>query len=349
MACPPSSTAGRRRLLRLACLLVLAASGGTRGDDAFVLPAGAWRVYAVPAWSSVSSTWDGEGVRHEIPEGAGRIKAFNLGLALEYGINCWITAGFQWTPGPNLSSSFDFPPSDPAGRDRARLDDSFDALLGVKFAIVASPGPSSFRSEGLVRSDRFRLALGTGVRFPLSSVDWEREARRYAAGDTYLPQAVDKHLVAPILGLYADWVVARSKRSELFVGFYSQYVPYLSTANWAETSLARYLDPALAGVRVDYRYDAYVEVEPRYDHWAVPGKVRVGLHVPVRDRIFPAPLLNGVDQHNSGYRVIVTPTLDLMLPLPGVVMELKAGWQRTVAGKNAASADAVVLVLRALI
>ena len=339
---------GRGRVF-LACLLVIASSAPARGDDALVLPAGVWRVYAVPAWSVVRSTWDGEGVRHDIPEGAGRIEAFNLGFAVEFGVNRWITAGIQWTPGPNLSSSLDFPSSDPAHRDRARLDDSFDALVGLKLGIVASPGPSSFRSEGLVRSDRFRLALGLGARFPLSSVDWEREARRYAAGDTYLAQTVDKHLAAPVLGLYADWIVARSRGSELFVGFYGQYVPYPSTASWAETSLARFLDPSLDGVRVDYRYDAYREVEPRLDHWAIPGKLRVGLYVPVRERILPAPVVGGVDQHNAGYRVIVTPTFDLMVPLPGHVMELKVGWQRTVAGKNAASADAVVLVLRVLL
>jgi hypothetical protein len=92
----------------------------------------------------------------------------------------------------------------------------------------------------------------------------------------------------------------------------------------------------------------YLEVEPRYDLWVVPGVLRAGLYLPVRDRVYPAPLLDGVDQHNAGYRVTVFPTLDLLTPSAGFPIELKVGYQRTVAGRNVLGTDSWVLVLRAM-
>jgi len=325
-------------------------SGGVaRAEDAMVLPAGIWRIYAVPVWSAVESAFDGTGERREIPPGAGRIRAFNLGLAVEYGVNDWIAVGVQWTPGANLSSSFDFPAGDPGHRDRASLDDSFDALAGVKIGIVGSSGDGPRWATGLRKSDWLRFAVGLGLKFPVTAVDWEREARSYASGGTWLAQTADRHLVAPVLGLYADLVLLRSRKRELFVDVYAQYIPYLATARYAETSLARYLDPALAGVRVDYRYDLFVEVEPRFDAWVWTGVLRAGIYLPVRHRFYPATRLDGVDQGNSGYRTTVFPTLDLMTPLLGFTLEMKVGWQRTVAGRNVAATDSLVVVLRAML
>ncbi len=317
-------------------------------DDALVLPTGVWRIYAVPVWSSVNASYDAEGNRHAIPEGSGRLDAFNLGWAVEFGVNSWLTAGVQWTPGANLSSSFDYPATDPARRDLANLDDSFDALAGVKIGIVGSTGRAPKRTTGLVLSDTLRVALGLAVKFPLTSIDWDREAGRYLEGRTYLAQAVDRHLVAPVVGLHLDWVLSRSPTKELFVDLYGQYVPYPSEARYADTSLARHLDPALSEVRIDYRHDLYLEAEPRYDVWVAPRVLRVGLYVPVRYRQFPATALDGVDQGNSGYRATVTPTLDFLSPVPGFPVELKIGWQKTIAGRNAAATDALIIVLRAM-
>ena len=342
------SLAGIRAWGCLALAVAGAPAWDAGADDALVLPPGLFRIYAVPAWTEVKATWDGEGVRHEIPEGSGRIRSFNLGMAVEYGVNRWLTAGIQLTPGANLSSSFDVPSSDPGHRDRANLDDTFDALAGFKIGLVGSTGKDPARTTGLFLSDSFRVALGLAVKFPVTTIDWGREARRYAEGSSYLVQAVDKHLVAPVFGLHVDWVVTRTRARELYVNLYGQYIPYLATASYAETSLGRYLDPSLAGVRIDHRYDLYLEVEPRFDLWVVPGILRAGFYLPVRDRIYPAPLLDGVDQHNAGYRVTVFPTLDLLTPSAGFPIELKIGYQHTAAGRNVLGTDSLVLVLRAM-
>lgn len=307
-----------------------------------------FRVYAVPAWSTVDGSYDAAGKRREIPTGSGRVRSFNLGWALEYGINWWLTTGIQWTPGPNLSSSLDFPPSDPAHRDRAHLDDSFDALAGVKIALFGSGGAGK-RATGVYQSDTLRLAIALALKFPLTTIDWDREARRYAEGSTYLAQAVDKHLVAPVVSLHLDYVLVKPPGGELFVNLYVQYIPYLSRARYGETSLASHLDPSLAGVEVDHRYDLLAEVEPRFERWVAPRVLRVGLYLQARYRFLPSTALDGVDQGNSGYRATVFPTLDLLTPVLGFPLELKVGYQWTVAGRNTASVETFLLVLRALL
>lgn len=320
-----------------------------RSDDALVVPAGRFRLYTVPTWSAVDATYDGSGERHTIPPGSGRLSSFNLGWALEYGVNSWLTAGVQWTPGPNLSSSFDFPASDPAHRDEANVDDSFDVLAGVKIGLVGTRGGGPRRPAGLYPSEKVRLAIAFGLKFPVTTIDWDQEAQSFAQGRPYLAQAIDKHLVAPIASIYFDQILSRTPRGELFLNLYVQYIPYPSEAKYADTSLARHLDPSLAGVRIDYRYDLLAEVEPRFESWVAPRVLRVGLYVPFRYRVLPGMALDGVDQGNSGYRLTVFPALDLLSPVAGFPLELKVGYQWTLSGRNAASVESFLIVLRALL
>lgn len=102
-------------------------------------------------------------------------------------------------------------------------------------------------------------------------------------------------------------------------------------------------------MKVDFGYDLFVEVEPRYDRWVVPGSLRVGLHVPVRARYFPATALDGVEQPDAGSRTTVFPTLDVMTLAPGFPLELKFGNQFTVAGRRTPASSTWVLVVRAII
>ncbi len=329
--------------------LVLALSPPlARADDAFVLPSGRFRIYAVSAWTSISAAYGGDGNRLNIPEGAGRSTSFNTGGAIEYGVNHWLTAGFQWTPGITLSSSFDFPQNDPARRNQATINDSFDALAGVKIGILGSSGRDPRFTTGIAQSRRVRIAVGLAVKFPMTSIDWDREAARFSEGRSYLAQAVDKHLVAPVFGFHMDAILMSRKTSEFYVNFYARYIPYLSLSSYKETSLARYLDPALDGVRIDHRYDAYFEIEPRYERWVAPRKLRAGFYVPVRYRVNPAPVIGGIDQHNSGTLMTLFPALNLLSPSLGVPVELRIGYQTTLAGRLSPAPETFVIILRAM-
>jgi hypothetical protein len=320
-----------------------------RADDALVLPRNAWRFYFIPAWTMVKANFDAKGERQAIAAGTGRIEAFNLGYAIEYGITPWLTTGIQWSPGTTLSSAFDFPAGDAQYRDQAHLDDAFDARAGFKLQLLGSPARDPKRATGLFQNNKVRLALGVGIKFPLIAIDWDREAANFFQGDPYLAQAADKHLVAPIVSLHGDYDFIRDHQSELFINLYTQYVPYLSKGRYNETSLASYLNPALADVEADYGYDFLAEVEPRFDRWVIARSLRIGFYLPIRYKTAPAVALDGVSQHNPSCSLTVFPTLDLLWMLPKFPIELKIGYQYNVAGKNIPQAHTLAVILRVII
>jgi hypothetical protein len=194
-----------------------------------------------------------------------------------------------------------------------------------------------------------RLALGLGIKFPLTAIDWNQEATDFFQGAPYLAQAADKHLVAPMVSIHGDYVFIRDSKGELFVNLYSQYVPYWSRGRYNETSLARYLNPALATVEIDYGYDFLVEVEPRFDRWVIARTLRVGFYLPLRYKAAPATELDGVSQRNPSYSLTVFPTLDIFWLLPNFPIELKIGYQYNLAGKNSAQAHTLAIILRVIV
>jgi hypothetical protein len=338
-----------RRFVFGICLFIALAGLPVRADDALVLPAGAWRFYLVPTWTTVRSSYDARGEQQKIPAGSGRIESFNLGYALEYGVNSWISAGFQWSPGTTLSSSFDFPSPDPMRRDNAKLNDAFDALVGFRLQLIGSTTRDPKRATGLSQDDKLRLAVGFGIKLPLTRIDWDREAANFSQGKAYLAQAADKHLLTPIMSVHVDYVFQKNSRHEFFVNLYSQYTPYLSKAKYRETSLARFLNPTMADARIEYGYDVLVEVDPRFEAWVVPRALRLGVYLPVRRKSAPASELDGVGQHNESYRATVSPTLDLFVLVSGIPLELRIGYQRTFAGRNAPQGNTLIILFRAIL
>ncbi len=319
-----------------------------RADDALVLPAGMWRLYAVPSLARIEATFGANGRRQPIGDRQGQVSSFNLGLAVEHGVNRWLTAGVQWTPGVTLSSSLDYPAGDPAGRDRAHFNDSFDALAGVKIGLCGSPARDPRRATGLVQRRHLRLALGLALKFPVRSVDWDAQERRFLNGDTYLAQAADKHTLAPVVGLHLDTVIRRTAGSEFFIDFYGQYINYLRRLRYGDTALARHLDPVRAGLPFDVRYDLFIETEPRYDVWLFPRRLRTGFYLPVRTRFLPAPVLDGATQGRDGHRTTMAPTVNLLAPVSGLLVELRVGYQMSVAGRNASAPGTATVVLRVI-
>ncbi len=150
------------------------------------------------------------------------------------------------------------------------------------------------------------------------------------------------------MSLHADYVFIRDKKRELFVNLYSQYTPYLGKGRYSETSLARYLNPALAGSMIDYGYDFLAEVEPRWERWIVARTLRLGFYLPVRFKAAPDSIIDGIRQDNDSTSVTVFPVIDLFWLLAKFPVELKIGYQYTVAGKNSPQAHSMVFILRVI-
>jgi hypothetical protein len=318
-------------------------------DDALVLPRHAWRFYLVPAWTTVAAHFDDDGKRQVIADRAGRIESFNLGYAIEYGISKWLNAGIQWSPGTTLSSVLDFPTGDPQRRDLAHLNDAFDAKAGFKLQVLGSKVKDPKRATGLFQSDAWRLAAALGIKFPLTAIDWDRQAANFLQGNPYLAQASDRHLVAPIVSLHADRVIVRNSKREFFINLYSQYTAYLSAGSYGKTSLARYLNPTLAGSKIRYGYDFLFEAEPRLDNWIVARTLRIGCYLPVRFKSAPSSRLDGADQQNENYSVTFFPTLDLFWLLAKSPIEMKIGYLYNLAGKNSPQANTLAIILRVIV
>ena len=70
-------------------------------DDAKVLPEGVIRLTTAPTYAMINGTYDEDGKYEAYESKEGAIKAFNLGFALEYGVNDFISAAVQWAPGVN--------------------------------------------------------------------------------------------------------------------------------------------------------------------------------------------------------------------------------------------------------
>ncbi|MFH2114939.1 MAG: hypothetical protein ABIJ86_10585, partial [Spirochaetota bacterium] len=96
-----------KKITVLALVCVLLAGSFAFADEATVLPAGVGRFYVANTYAFVDGEYDADGELVEYSAGDGAIKLYNLGLALEYGVNDWISAAAQWAPGANLWSERD--------------------------------------------------------------------------------------------------------------------------------------------------------------------------------------------------------------------------------------------------
>src|SRR6056297_4356174 len=97
-----------RKLLLV--LIMLALVLPAFADDAKVLPKGVLRSYIVPVYSFATEAYDQDGDAGDISFNGlpvDKVSLFNVGGAIEYGVNDWISAAVQWTPGYTFTTKFD--------------------------------------------------------------------------------------------------------------------------------------------------------------------------------------------------------------------------------------------------
>ena len=326
----------------LLVLVMLALVLPAFADDAKVLPKGVLRTYIVPVYSFATGQYDADGEKVDLDfSGATIDKAalFNLGGAIEYGANDWISAAVQWTPGYTFSTTFE---GDNALLDDANAKGPAEVFIGAKFQIVGPKAP--------VQNNMFRVSAATGVMLPTAfNYDPAEEAGKIGTEEFNI--GVTKNATGLGARFYADYVI----NDMFFFNLYSQF-KYLLPVDAEKTNYSNYATAAALGVadkQVDYGYELTLEAEPHFNTMVTDG-VELSVGVPVTYVTAPAPKYDGdaledvnplVDDtsSNSLYVKPSVSTFFMKLPVP---MEFKVGYELPLMGKNVQARNNVVFQIK---
>ena len=187
---------------------LLLLSSGLFGDDALVLPARVGPIYLAPSFSFAMGSNDDEGEYIRFDDGT--VQVFNLGFALEYGINRWITAAAQfapgWTPWSNIEAA--------SGFNNSNTNGFADIFAGAKLQLIGAQAP--------VKSEKLRFAIAPGVIIPLPGPDFKKEVNNALAGSDATLSNMDKHVFAAGARLYFDLIFNRN----FFVNLHNETIFY---------------------------------------------------------------------------------------------------------------------------
>jgi hypothetical protein len=248
-----------KKLLLVSVVLILAA-GAVFADDAKVMPKMVGRLWIAPTFGFAPGGYDNGAAYHSYNSTTGKeLKMFNLGFALEYGIIDWITGAVQWAPGVTVWSDMDMGATGP----EANVNGVADLFVGAKVQIIGEKAP--------VKTDRFRLALGPGVKIPLPGQDFAKQLTKMTAGETITPANLDHHVFGAGARVYFDYIF----NEHFFLNLYNETIFYPVKGPIKNASLTEYgalqeiksplklNDPNL-DADVGYNYDLTFELEPVY-------------------------------------------------------------------------------------
>jgi len=311
---------------KLLILMVLAALVWPMfADDALVLPQGVLRISIAPSYGFANKTWDKDGKAQDIlnplftTNKSDGIQYFNLGIALEYGVNDWITAALQWTPGWNLWSTMGFdkqliPPSTYLYFDQGVLGSYADLFAGAKIQIVGKKAP--------VVNDTMRFSIAPGVKIPMPG-DSKPTQADLVKDETHVLKEIDNHLWGLGGRLYFDYNVT----PEFFVNLYSEFIYYPEQKTDKNATFGD-------KTKVAKGYDWTIEIEPQY--WApVADGLVFKAFLPFTYKMTPDYKNEGTKVADSASTVLsVTPALGLFFTKTFLPIELKVGYRYPLMGTN---------------
>jgi hypothetical protein len=311
----------------LFALLILALVMPVFADDALVMPARVIRTYLVGVYATADQEYDSDGKKQDLDYD---LSLLNLGMAVEYGINDWVTGAVQWVPGYNVTSKLDG-----TGYDKATLSDAADLFVGAKIQIVGPKAP--------VKNESFRFAVAPGFKIPLSSPDWEEEATNKGTSKDWLASPADKHTLAVGSRFYADYLFNES----FFLNLYSQFLYYPSKVKATDASLKDYgkvatlrytqsdasYDPSLS-----YGYDLTFECEPHYSLMVGDG-LEFSAGLPFTYTYSPAvsasdDTYGAYDSTSASHLLTLGPNASLFFQKTFLPVELKLGYTLPLLGQN---------------
>jgi hypothetical protein len=313
-------------------------------DDALVLPSRVIRTYLVGVYANVPNEYDLDSKKQSLDN---KISLFNLGAAVEYGVNDWISAAVQWVPGYYVASKID-------GVDGATLADAADLFVGAKLQIVGPKAP--------VQNDTIRFAFAPGVKIPLSKPDYEKEFESYMKGDDYLAKSADKHLFAFGGRGYFDYVI----NEMFFLNLYSEFLYYPGSIKAEDASVTDYgtvlgsraydpnYDPSLK-----YGYDLTLEFEPHFNTMVSEG-LEFGAGLPFTYTASPGVSVSddSLDVYSneaqpvyaetqSSHLLNLGPYVSLFFQKSFIPLEFKVGYTFPLLGKNESAANRLLFELKA--
>lgn len=287
-------------------------------DDALVLPTGVFRVTTAFSYAMGDQQYDADGDEQDLDNGVDSISALNLGLALEYGINDWISAAIQWAPGYTVWSVLDgfaFGPFEPD----ANANGPNDIFAGAKLQIVGPKAP--------VANEMVRFAIAPGVKIPLGDPDWEKQLENILDESDATVTPSDKHAFGLGGRLYADYAV----NEMFFINVYSEYIYYLERK---DANIAPTTDEDASAVDIGFGYDLTLELEPHFQYMVSEG-MRLGVALPVTYSMTPDVEVDGESVDDSATTLLqVGPNVALFFMKAAVPFELKLAYMLPLMGTN---------------
>lgn len=318
-----------------AVLLLVAFALPVFANDATVLPAGVMRARVIPTYAFGDKKFDSNGDSQDLGMD---VSIINLGTAVEYGINDWMTAGVQWAPGWNFWSKLDPSPL-AALNGTVNANGLADVSIGLAIQIVGPKAP--------VASDLFRFVATPAVIVPLPGADGEEQYNKIAAATAIVmgggtPDAftvtndIDKHAFAFGGRLSGDYVINKM----LYLNLCGEFTKYLERKDV-------FLSPTTATKGdIAYGYKLKGEFEPHFAY-DLGNKSNLSASLPVTYTMWPETEVNGSASPNTdGYSLSLSPTVGYFFfagPLP---MELSANYAFLVMGKNTQSLNSATLQIK---
>ena len=277
-----------KKLIALSVLLLCLGSFAF-ASDALTMPQGVGRVVIVPTFSFAGSGFNDDGERKEFASGD-TLMAFNLGLALEYGVLPWISAAIQWTPGWTPWSDIEAL-SDAKDSNTNGVADLF---VGAKIQIIGQNAP--------VQNEMFRFAVAPGVIIPLPGPDFKKEVERAGEGKEATLASMDRHVLAFGGRFYFDWVINENFYLNLFnetliypiAQDLNRHDPTFHGGKGQIAAGAEQQQPGLGALvmgtsgDINYKYRLTFEIEPVYSTNIADG-IRLTAGLPITYRYNPAP------------------------------------------------------------
>jgi hypothetical protein len=314
-------------------------------DDALVLPAKVLRITTQMGFANADETYDADG---EAQDSDNPIKLTVVGTAFEYGINDWITAAAQWAPGYIISSEVE-------DKDEMSLNDSYDIFAGAKFQLVGPKAP--------VVNEKFRAAIAAGVKIPVGGADFEKEAENFNAGDDYVAQNADNHILGIGFRGYADYVVNKM----FFVNAYTAFYYYPGEINIEDAGLKEAIAmpqynaawdtygagsslPGEPPSKVSYGYDLIFELEPTFQYPLDEG-LRLSTSLPLTYTTKPGLTTDDSDWdkklgYDSSYSFKIGPNVSVFFLKSFIPIEVKAQYITVLSGENTSKLNTVNLLAK---
>jgi hypothetical protein len=312
----------------IAIVLILLALGSyVFADDAKVMPKMVGRFYLAPSYSFASKTFDDDGKSKSLEDM--EVKAFNLGLALEFGVTDWITAAIQWVPGLTPWSE-----AGKMGGSQLNTNGVADLFVGAKLQIIGEKAP--------VENDMFRVAVAPGFIIPLPGPNFKDEGGKLGSGDTITAASMDKHVFGAGARFYFDYII----NDMFFVNLFNETIIYLAKQDIEKSSLSGAMMAAYYD-KIDYGYKLTFELEPVFSMPIADG-MNFYAGLPFRYKTSPAPKYGDItDPAGSSYALHIGPNVGLFLTNTPLPLEFKLQYLFPVMGKNDPAMHTIMLQIRA--